>query len=186
MRLITSEAIKVGNVIQSHRPVPVSSLILKESTLVSITPNGNGYRRPYLHSLTQRLKQSRWTKRKNVNVPHLNQLFRPPKLKLRPHLHLTKRAWAFIYLKSAWINGVLASCLLSQKVKTMEFAWSHLHTGCFMEGLTVKCKRLIRCFLVPCGSYGAYAIYIWSGMRRSNKTEGIMLGVIRLVPENFL
>lgn len=144
--------------------------------LVSITPNSNGYGQAYLHSLTERLRQSRWTKRKNVNVPHLNQLLRPPKLKLRPHLRLTKRAWAFIYLKSTWINGAVASCLLSQKVKTMEFLWNCLHTGCFMEGLTVKCKRLIRCFLVPFCSYGAYAIHIWSAMCRSNKTEGIMPG----------
>lgn len=144
--------------------------------LVYITLNSNGYGQPYLHSLTERLRQSISTKRKNLNVPHLNQLFRPPKLKLRPHLHLTKRAWAFIYLKSAWINGVLASCLLSQKVKTMEFPWSHLQTGCFMEGLTVKCKRLIRCFLVPFSSYGVYAIHIWNAMHRSNKTEGIMPG----------
>ncbi len=45
-----------------------------------------------------------------------------------------------------------------------------------MDGLTVKCKRLIRCFLVPFGSYGVYAIHILSAMHHSNKTEGIMPG----------
>lgn len=72
--------------------------------------------------------------------------------------------------------ALFASCPLSQIVQTSEFPWSFLHTGCFMEGLTAQRKSLIRCFLVPRGSYGAYAIHIWSAVRGSNKTEGIMPG----------
>lgn len=69
----------------------------------------------------------------------------------------------------------------AKKLKPWNLLEAIYNTGCFMEGLTVKCKRLIRCFLVPFGSYGAYAIHIWSAMRRSNKTEGIMPGTQSVV-----